>query len=153
MGEAPVEVQADARWDPSGVDIGTVATLRFADGRHAQLSCAMDTAVHRRALIIGSAGVIETEYLNHTSDEPAGDAWGYVPSEMRLRRGIGAPFERVETGTGSGFRFAAEAFAKVVRDCDYDALGRAAEASFDNMVTLEAIARSSRSGRAEPVKR
>ena len=153
MGEAPVEVRAEARWDPSGVDIGTTATLRYADGRRAQLSCAMDTAVHRRALIIGSAGAIETEYLNHTSDMPAGDARGYVPSEMRLRRGINTPFERVESGVGSGFRFAAEAFAKVVRECDFDAIGRAAEASLDNMVTLEAIARSSRSGLAEPVKR
>ncbi len=68
MGTAPVKVLADSSWDPSGVDISTMATLHYADGRRAQLSCAMDTANHRRAVIMGSAGTIETEYLNHTSE-------------------------------------------------------------------------------------
>ncbi|WP_077033392.1 Gfo/Idh/MocA family protein [Pelomonas sp. KK5] len=154
MGAAPVKVRADADWDPSGVDIATAATLYFADGRRAQFSCAMNTANHRRAVIIGSDGTLETEYLNHTSDQAAGDGWGYLPSELRVRRGISnaIPFEAVESGVGSGFRFAAEAFAAVIAAGDQAAIDRAAQASLDNAATLEAIARSSRSGLAEDVR-
>jgi hypothetical protein len=49
---------------------------------------------------------------------------------------------------GSGFRFAAEAFATVVRQKDFAAVRRAAQASLDNAATLEALARSARSGQA-----
>ncbi len=153
MGEAPVKVLGDASWDPSGVDISTMATLHYADGRRAQLSCAMNTANHRRAVIMGSAGTIETEYLNHTSHETHGHPWGYLPSDLRVRRGVSntIAFEDVAAGVGSGFRFAAEAFAKVIREGDFAAIGRAAQASIDNAATLEAIARSARSGLAEQV--
>ena len=153
MGAAPVKVMADSSWDPSGVDISTMATLYYADGRRAQLSCAMDTANHRRAVIMGSKGTIETEYLNHTSEQAGGHPWGYLPSEMRLRRGVSnaIPFENVESGVGSGFRFAAEAFARVVRAGDFAAIERAAVTSLDNAATLEAMARSARSGLPEQI--
>lgn len=148
MGGAPQRVMADASWSESGVDISLMATLHFADGRRAQLSCAMDMANHRRATIMGSQGTIETEYLNHTSDGP-GHPWGYLPSQLRVRRGIAnsIPFEDIRSGTGSGFRFGAEAFARVVADQDFDAIARAAAASLDIAATLEAIARSAREGR------
>ena len=74
MGEAPQKVIADAVWADSGVDISLTATLFYADGRRAQLSCAMDTANHRRATIVGTEGTIETEYLNHTSEQAGGHA-------------------------------------------------------------------------------
>lgn len=152
MGCAPQRVQADARWADSGVDIGTVATLHYADGRRAQLSCAMDTANHRHASIVGDQGVIETEYLNHTSAQAGGHPHGYLPSQMRVRRGAGnTAFEPVHSGSGSGFRFAAEAFAKVVAERDSAAIGRAAAASLDNAATLEALARSARLGQAVDV--
>lgn len=148
MGGAPQRVMADATWSESGVDISLMATLHFADGRRAQLSCAMDTANHRRATIMGTQGTIETEYLNHTSDGP-GHPWGYLPSQLRVRRGIAnsIPFEDIRAASGSGFRFAAEAFAKVVAEQDFDAIERAAAASLDIAATLEAIARSAREGR------
>lgn len=148
MGGAPQRVRADARWADSGVDIATVGTLRFADGRVAQMSCAMDVATHRRAVIVGSAGVIETEYLNHTHDRPSGHPWGYLPSQLRVRRGTvnTVPFEEVRAAVGSGFRFAAEAFARVVRAGDQAAIDRAAEASLDIAATLQALAESGRSG-------
>ena len=110
MGCAPQRVQADATWADSGVDIRMSATLHFADGRRAQLSCAMDGANHRRATIVGSHGTIETEYLNHTSAQAGGHPHGHLRSQLRLRRGIAntIPFEEILTGSGSGFRFAAE---------------------------------------------
>jgi predicted dehydrogenase len=153
MGCAPQRVQADATWSDSGVDISLMATLHYADGRRAQLSCAMDTANHRRATVIGSQGTIETEYLNHTSTQAVGHAHGYQPSQLRVRRGTAntIPFEEIHSGVGSGFRFAAEAFAGVVAAKDFAAVSRAAEASLDNAATLEAMALSARSGQAASV--
>ena len=149
MGEAPQFVVAHATYADTGVDISLMATLLYADGRRAQLSCAMDVANHRRATIMGTAGTVETEYLNHTSDGP-GHPWGYLPSELRVRRGTAnsIPFEPVRSATGSGFRFGAEAFADVVAMGDTAAVERAAQASIDIAATLEAIARSAREGRA-----
>ena len=153
MGCAPQRVQAQASWAATGVDISCMATLLYADGRRAQLSCAMNAANHRRATIVGTQGTIETEYLNHTSHQAGGHEWGYLPSQLSVRRGVAnnVPFEQIESGVGSGFRFAAEAFAKVVAEGDFAAIGRAAQASLDNAATLEAIARSARSGQVEVV--
>ena len=148
MGCAPQRVQADATWADTGVDISLTATLHFADGRRAQLSCAMDTANHRRATIVGSDGTLETEYLNHTAATPGDNPHGYLPSQMRVRRGTAntIAFEDIHSGVGSGFRFAAEAFASVVAAKDFAAIERAAQASLDNAATLEALARSARTG-------
>jgi predicted dehydrogenase len=155
MGCAPRRVRADATWADSGVDISAMATLTYADGRRAQLSCAMDGANHRRATIVGTAGTIETEYLNHTSDQAGGHPWGYLPSQLRLRRGTSnsIPFESIDAGTGSGFRFAAEAFARVIAAGDHGAIERAAQASLDNAATLDALARSARLEQAVDVRR
>lgn len=153
MGSAPQRVSAEASWARSGVDMSLAATLHWTDGRRAQLSCAMDVATHRHATIVGTEGVIETEYLNHTSAQAAGHPLGFQPSRMRVRRGIAntVPFETMPSGTGSGFRFAAEAFAKLVAANDTAAIGRAAAASVDIANTLEAIALSARQGRAVDV--
>jgi predicted dehydrogenase len=153
MGCAPQRVQADATWSDSGVDISLMATLHYADGRRAQLSCAMDAANHRRATIVGSQGTIETEYLNHTSTQAVGHPFGYLPSQLRVRRGTAnsVAFQDVASPSGSGFRFAAEAFARVVVTQDAAAVARAAAASVDNASTLEALARSARLGCAVDV--
>ena len=147
MGCSPERVIAHADWATTGVDINMMATLFYADGRRAQMSCAMDTANHRRATIVGSHGTVETEYLNHTSDTHT-HAWGYLPSQLRVRQGIAnsVPFQEVPSATGSGFRFAAEAFAQVVRDGDMAAVERAAAASHDIAATLEAIQTSAKTG-------
>ena len=149
MGCAPQRVHADATWAATGVDISLAATLHYADGRRAQLSCAMDAANHRRATIVGSKGTIETEYLNHTSDHAGGHPYGYLPSQLRVRRGTAniVPFEEIRSAVGSGFLFAAEAFARMVAQRDFEAIDRAAQASCDNAATLESIARSARLGR------
>ena len=149
MGCAPLKVRADATWADTGVDISMMATLFYADGRRAQLSCAMDAANHRHATIVGSQGTIETEYLNHTSDQAGDHPYGYLPSQLRLRRGVAnsVPFDDIRSPVGSGFRFAAEAFARWVREADGDAVARAAVMSLDIAATLEAIRASARSGR------
>jgi predicted dehydrogenase len=150
MGCAPQRVQADARWAASGVDIATTATLYFPGARIAQISCAMDAAYHRHATVVGTQGTLYTEYLNHTSDEPAGDRYGYQPSQLRVRRGAAnvVPLEPVTVATGSGFRFAAEAFANMVAERDLAFVERAAAASIDIAAMLEAIAQSARTGSA-----
>ena len=79
MGCAPQQVWGHARWADSGVDIATAATLRYADGRIAQLSCAMDGGGHRQALVVGTDGVLETEYLNHTATRVGDNPLGYLP--------------------------------------------------------------------------
>ncbi len=150
MGCAPQRVQAEATWAESGVDISLMATLHYADGRRAQLSCAMDAANHRHAVIAGTAGTIETEYLNHTSTQADGHPWGYLPSVLRVRRGTAntIPFEVIHSPTGSGFRFAAEAFAQKAAERDFAAMDRAAQVSLDIAATLETLALSARQGRA-----
>ncbi|MDM0103522.1 Gfo/Idh/MocA family oxidoreductase [Variovorax sp. J22R24] len=154
MGCAPVRVQAHATWAESGVDISMMATLHYADGRRAQLSCAMDVANMRGATVAGTDGTLETEFLNHTSATAAGDAFGYLPSQLRVRRGTAntIPFEDIRSGVGSGFRFAAEAFADVVGRLDFDAIERAAMASIDNAATLEALLESARGNKAVEVR-
>ena len=144
---APERVLAHANWATTGVDISLMATLFYADGRSAQMSCAMNAANHRRATIVGSHGTVETEYLNHTSDSHT-HPWGYLPSQMRVRQGTAnsIAFEEVHSATGSGFRFAAEAFATVVREGDMAAIERAAAASHDIAATLDAIHASARTG-------
>jgi predicted dehydrogenase len=152
MGCAPQRVHADATWSDSGVDISLMATLYYGDGRRAQLSCDMGAANHRRATIVGSAGTIETEYLNHTAAPSVPHPHGYLPSQLRVRRGTAntIAFEEIVSADGSGFRFAAEAFARVVADKDFSAVARAAAASLDNAATLHAIGRSAATG--EPVR-
>jgi predicted dehydrogenase len=142
MGEAPIRVSATPVWASSGVDISMQATLEFTQHRMAQLSCAMNVANHRRATIIGTGGVIETEYLNHTS--------AHLPSQLRVRKGagFGIPFEDIPSATGNGFRFGVEAFVEIIHQRDFAAMARAEQASLDIAQTLEALALSARSGKS-----
>jgi hypothetical protein len=71
-----------------------------------------------------------------------------LPSQLRVRQGVAnsIPFEDVHSASGSGFRFAAEAFAQVVREGDMAAIERAAMASHDIAATLDAIQISAKLG-------
>ena len=146
-GRRPVSVLAQARLGDTGVDLALTGSVHYEGGAVAQVACAMDTAVHRHALVLGSAGVIETDYLNHTTPER--------PGHLRLRRGVGwdAPVEHVNYAPGNGFRLEAEHFARQValapgqRDRGDDQL------SLENMATLEALLASAREGRAVEVPR
>ena len=144
MGQAPVRVSATPVWTADGpaqgVDIAMMATLAFAGGRSAQISCAMNRTFERKATILGSAGTIETDYLNHTSAQD---------TPLRLWRGVvnDGPAQVIATATGDGFRYTAEAFANAVRSGNHAAINRARDASLDIARTLEAIASSARSGK------
>lgn len=148
MGDAPQRVSADARMTDSGVDIATTATLYYADGRVAQMSCAMDAANHRHATITATQGTVYTEYLNHTSESTTGHPYGYQPSHLLVRRGIAntVPVQAVSTAVGSGFVFAAEAFAQMIADRNASAIEQSQAASIDIAAMLEAIATSARTG-------
>jgi predicted dehydrogenase len=148
MGCAPRRVSAQAAWAASGVDMSMTATLHFADGRRAQIGCAMDIGYLRHAVIAGSRGTIEAEFLNHTGEAIGAPPFGYGPSLLRVRRGVAnsVPWEAIDSPRGSGFRFAAEAFARVVRDGDRAAIERANQASLDLAATMQALLHSARSG-------
>lgn len=148
MGEAPQHVSAQADWAASGVDITLMAQLTFSGGRRAQLACAMSQGVHRQALIVGTEGTITTEFLNHTATPGQAHPFGFLPSQMRLRRGRAGniPFETIHSATGSGFRLAAEAFAGWIQRSDRQAFEGAAHASIDIADTLAALLQSARTG-------
>jgi hypothetical protein len=132
FGARPERVAAIARF-AHGVDQTLAATLEFAGGGIAQISCSFATAVHRRAIIAGATGVIETEYHNHTDRAAA-------PS-YRIKRSLdwSAEFETVPVPAEDGFRAELEAFAALVMRADRAELTARRTASLDNAWTLAAI--------------
>ncbi len=143
FGKRPLRVSAFARWAGTGVDMTLVANLDFEGAGLAQISCTMSGAVHRRAVVVGSRGVIETDYLNHTDRVRS-------PS-LRIKRvpDAGADFDTMTFAAQNGFRLEAEAFARMVvtGHGGDDYLARS-KASLDTAATLEAILSSARTGLA-----
>ncbi len=144
-GMAPQRVHAMSRWAPSGVDTTTMATLEFADGLLAQVSCTFDTARHRHAFIAGDAGSIATPYFNDTS--------AAFPPLLELKIGTGwdAQREVIETPATSGFLAEAESFHDLVRHGWAHWTGATPQESIDIALTLEALAASARVGAPMPV--
>lgn len=132
FGCRPLRITAAAHWE-GGIDQSLVATLEYPGGRLAQISCSFGTAVHRRALIAGSAAVIDTEFQNHTDRAPD-------PS-YRIKRGTEwlAAFETVAVPSENGFRVEIDAFADLVVRGDRAAERLRRAASLDNAWTLAAI--------------
>jgi predicted dehydrogenase len=139
-GERPSRVQAMARWTDGGVDRTLVASLEFASGLLAQVSCSFATARHRQAFIAGDAGSIATTYLNDTS--------AAQPAVLELRRGTGldTPRELFEATATNGFLAEAEAFRDLVVEGRDRWTGASPQESIDIAATLEAIAASARRG-------
>ena len=148
-GRRAVRVQAAARWtepgEGSGVDSALAATLSFDNGLFAQVTCSFASALHRQALIVGSAGVIQTTFRNHTSAEKPGD--------LSLRTGSGAQAVDgiIETPPINGFLAEAESFERLVRGGPAHWIGATPEESIDIAMMLEALLRSARSGVAAEV--
>src|SRR5262249_37925809 len=132
FGRRPLRVTATARW-LHGVDQTLAATLEYPGGGMAQISCSFATAVHRRAIIACSRGVIETDYHNHTDRSPA-------PS-YRLKRGTDwqAEFETIAVPSEDGFRAELDAFTDLVERNDRAAVQARRAASLDNAWALAAI--------------
>jgi tellurite resistance protein TehA-like permease len=90
------------------------------------------------AIIAGTAGVIETDYHNHTNRAAA-------PS-YRIKRGTDwqAEFETVAVPSEDGFRVEIDAFADLVEQGDRAAVRARRVASLDNAWTLAAILEAAR---------
>ena len=86
MGCAPERVMAHATWADTGVDISLMATLFYADGRRAHMSCAMDTANHRRATIVGSEMCIRDSLKTYGKAEDRSWFKPYQLSTVALQR-------------------------------------------------------------------
>ncbi|MBN3807406.1 Gfo/Idh/MocA family oxidoreductase [Paraburkholderia sp. Ac-20336] len=144
-GEKPTRVNAVARWSDTKVDLTVIANLEFPSGLLAQIACSFNTAYHRHALISGTDGILETTFLNSPPD--AG-----LP-EIHLRRGVPAttPRETISVAGGNGFLAEAESYARAVALGAEHWNGSSEQESIDTIATLEAIARSIRSGNWENV--
>lgn len=144
-GERPARVSAAARWHAGGVDQSLSATLEHPGGLLAQISCSFETAVHRHALIAGSAGALQTDYPNNP---PPGRG-----VTLLVKRGPGGdvPYESEVLPGVDGFRAEAESFARAVRSGMDQWTGASAAESIDIAATLEAILSSARRGQAVEV--
>jgi predicted dehydrogenase len=136
----PARVHAAAHWSTSGVDRAIAATLQFESGLFAQITCSFSVCLHRQALLYGSAGVIQTTYLNHTSAPPQ------AVLQLRVGTDKNAVDSTVQTSAVNGFLAEAESFERLVRGGAAQWSGATPEESIDNMLTLEAILASARSG-------
>jgi predicted dehydrogenase len=140
-GERPMGVHAMARRADSGVDRTLIGSIDFPGGVLAQISCSFGTARHRRALIVGDAGSIETTFYNDTSDK--------LPPQIVIRRGIAldAPREIIELAPALGFRVQGEAFHDLVRNGWASWPGATSAETVDIMLTIDALAASARDGK------
>ena len=139
-GTRATHVSAVATWTETGVDRSVLASLEFPGGVLAQISSSFATSYHRQALIAGSAGTIETTYLNHP---PVGGA-----PVLTLRRGIlvSDPVETIPVAPGNGFLLEAESFEAAVRGGPGQWTGATQDESLDIAMMLDAILLSMRGG-------
>ena len=139
-GARPIRVHAASRWAESGVDLSTLATLEFASGLLAQISCSFATVRHRHAFIAGDAGSIVTTYFNDTGP--------MFPPLLEVKRGTGwdAQREVIETASSNGFLAEAESFYDLVRHGWGRWVGAMPEESIDIAMMLDALAASARTG-------
>jgi xylose dehydrogenase (NAD/NADP) len=139
-GERPTRVLAAAKFTHSDVDQTVTATLEFAGGAMAQLSCSFSTAFHRHAVVVGETGVIETSYSNHAPAEGG--------LSLRVKRGIPGtvPFETISVPGGDGFRAEGESFARMIRGGAAHWNGATEAESIDTVLALQALAASARTG-------
>jgi D-xylose 1-dehydrogenase (NADP+, D-xylono-1,5-lactone-forming) len=144
-GARPKRVHAVARWFETGVDRTLAATLEFEGGLLAQVSSSFATGFHRHAQICGDAGFIDTAYLNHPPMS--------APAQIQIRRGPTAaiPIENVPVPEGNGFLLEAESFARMVTSGPSAWNGATPVQSIDIAYTLEAMAKSARSGQTVDV--
>ena len=140
VGERPARVFATGRFTAEGVDQTVVAILEFPSGAIGQLSSTMSTSQHRHAVIVGTTGVIETNYANHA---PAGGGLS-----LRVKRGVPGtiPFETISVEGGDGFGAEGESFARMIRQGASHWNGASEAESIDTAMALEAIAKSARTG-------
>ncbi|UAK23482.1 Gfo/Idh/MocA family protein [Sphingomonas nostoxanthinifaciens] len=139
-GAMPVRVTASAVLSERGVDLTTTASLDFADGLLAQISCAFGTGLHRRAIVACEGGVVTTDFPNHLTAEK--------PGLLQVSRGGWEPKdERIDFAPLNGFRAEADSFADLVRTGTEAWNGIGEAESIEVMRILDAITLSAREGR------
>jgi len=141
FGRRPKRAFAIGATGTTGVDVTTTATLEFADGSLAQLACSMEVGPHRAAIIVGTGGVLETSFSNHTGITQL--------ARLRLKRGtaLDTTFESIDVEAGNGFVLEAEALARIVTSGDAAQRRTLHNLSLDNAATLAAVSRSLHDGR------
>lgn len=139
FGAEPVEAQALATWGESGVDARLLGSLRFADGRMAQIDCALDLDRREAYEVVGPQGSIVV---------PVAFVPGQDATTVRVRRGRD---EQVEAVAGADqYQLMVEHFAACVRG--EAALRYPPDEAAANMRVIEALLRSARDGgRPQPV--
>lgn len=146
-GQAPRRVSATARWGSSGVDETLAATLDYAGGAIAQISCSLASSHHHQAQVIGSEGIIEVE----EAFTPPPDR----PARLRVRRGARlATVEEIDFPPVNQYRLEAEGFGRLVAagHADHGLPEMPLVETLDNMATIEALLRSARAGHAVEVE-
>jgi D-xylose 1-dehydrogenase (NADP+, D-xylono-1,5-lactone-forming) len=141
--QRPARVQAAALWSAlgsQGVDRALAATLEFESGLLAQIACSFEGGLHRQALIVGSDGIIETTFANHTDADTPGDLY------VREGRGTRGAYRVIHTESTNGFLAEAESFATMVRQGASHWNGATPAESIDIMTTLDALKESARRG-------
>lgn len=138
-GDEPVEVMAAARWTERGVDDELTGMMRFEGGLTAHFDCAL--TMERREFVeaAGTDGLLRV-------DAPFRPGTGEVAIEAQ--RG-GAAVTRHGVAGADQYRRMVEHFAECVLD-GTEVRYPAAEAAA-NMRAIDALYRSARSGRWEPV--
>ena len=133
-GREPVEVQAMARWAPSGVDELLAGTLRFEGGLFAQFDCALTLERRETCEVAGTEGflTVPRAYLPGTDEASILETWGREPEVAHAVPGV------------DQYRLMVEHFA----DCVLE--GRPprypADEAARNMRVIEALYRSARDG-------
>jgi predicted dehydrogenase len=132
MGERGTVSFAKAHMTPSGVDLMMQANLAFSGDRWAQVFCNMNSAPHRHASIIGSQGVIQTDFVNHTHNRP---------SYLQIKQGTDwdSHLAPISYNQANGFFAEAEAFANLIAKADWAAAQHWASISADTAGMLDDI--------------
>jgi len=141
----PVRVAAVIDLDPVfGTDRLTSALLDFGDGRTCTFSVSTQSVYHQRVNIYGTEGRLEiTIPFNQPQDAPC----IYLTHHGETVHGLDAV--RHEVATNDQYTSQAEAFSKRVRE-EEPTDGPLRDA-MTNMAIIDAVFRSARSGRFEPI--
>lgn len=139
VGQAPDRVAAAAYWAPSGVDETLVASLEYANGLVAQISCSLNASHIHSVRLIGSSGTIE---LDEAFLLPLDR-----PTRIRIRHGAqGSKVEELSIPPANSYRLEAEAFGRFVTTKYYahDLPEMPEVETLDNIATIEALLQAAR---------
>lgn len=133
----PIQVQAQAVYHPSEVDVHTVGLLRFPGDVLATLEASFITALQQTYTVIGTQGAIE---LPHDAFIPWEKDVAFTVRDRNEERGR----EYITKGV-DGYQLMVEHFADAIHKGT--ALAFSPEESIRNMQVLDALVKAARSGK------